>query len=479
MENKKDSDGTSRPGHSIWCVRGRRLLKCSAEQLRPASPREEILEVLASEEGETPPWTFPRIVDELGGNEYEDISKEVPSEESWQKAQDPVEVSQPSRRHTTKRPVGPHDGEPSLQRTRTATTAYTDLGETTAECWWNLLSDQSFEQACGQSFWADNLSTVEIKIPMPESRRGTKAFVNNVEAYFVGAVRRGAVEVNRKLDPEEYRQFQEAKSVEVKNFVAAKAFEALPPELQPDKSQAIGMRWILTWKLKDDGSHKAKARAILQGYQDPQYEHRATTTPVMTRMMRQFLLPHAANHQWRVKKGDVTGAFLQGRQYSGKLHCIPVPEISEAMGLTPGEAVLVKRGCYGLVDAPLEWYRSISQTLEELGLTKSWSDPCCWFYKPDGKLRGIVAGHVDDFLFSGDANDKQWVAIEQELQRRYKWTGWEEGKFVQCGVTIEAQKDGSFKLSQPNFIDKVSEINLSSSRRRDSNILQLRERRRA
>ena len=43
METHKDDQGVPRPSRSIWCVRGRRLLKCSPEQLRPASAREELL----------------------------------------------------------------------------------------------------------------------------------------------------------------------------------------------------------------------------------------------------------------------------------------------------------------------------------------------------------------------------------------------------------------------------------------------------
>ena len=83
------------------------------------------------------------------------------------------------------------------------------------------------------------------------------------------------------------------------------------------------MRWILTWKVKDDGSCKPKARAILLGYQDPAYEHRATTTPVMTKQSRQMLLQVAAIKQWLTQKGDVSGAFLQGREYPSDLFCVP------------------------------------------------------------------------------------------------------------------------------------------------------------
>lgn len=468
METKKDPQGNPQESNSIWCVRGRRLLKCSPEQLRPASPREELLEVLADEQGKGTPWNFPRVVSELGGNEYEDISGEVPSETTWQQAQDPLQTMQPTRRHSTKRPVQVPAESSQPKRGPHVPDAAMEANEFVG--WWNEISDQQFSEAQGQSFWAQDGSMVEIEIPLPETNRGRKALVEDMASYFVGALKRRAVEVSEKrLNPDEFKQFQEAKYKEVKNFISSEAFKALPKELQPDRSQAIGMRWILTWKMKDDGSYKPKARAILQGYQDPEYEHRPTTTPVMTRMTRQLLLQRAAQFRWKVRKGDVTGAFLQGRVYPNDLYCIPVPEICKAMNLQEGEIVKVQRGCYGLVDAPLEWYRSISETLEELGLVKSWADPCCWLWKPQGIPRGMVAGHVDDFLFTGAPDDKEWQAIEQALQKKYQWSDWEEDKFVQCGVHIEAQPDGSFHLSQPHYMDKVSEINLSARRRKEGN----------
>ena len=69
----------------------------------------------------------------------------------------------------------------------------------------------------------------------------------------------------------------------MKNFLASQAVESLPSHLKPSKEQAIGMPWILTWKYREDGRRKAKARAVLLGYQDPSYEHRSTTAPVMSR----------------------------------------------------------------------------------------------------------------------------------------------------------------------------------------------------
>ena len=259
--------------------------------------------------------------------------------------------------------------------------------------------------------------------------------------------------------------FGEAKAVEVRNFIAAKAFEILPEHLKPNYQQAIGMRWILTWKQKEDGSRKAKARAVLLGYQDPAYEHRATTAPVMSRQSRQMLLQQAARRQWTVFKGDVSGAFLQGREYPEVLHCIPCDEICDQMQVPRGSITRLRRACYGLVDAPLEWYRSVSEFLESIGLERTWSDACTWVWRVQGELRGIISGHVDDFLFAGCAKDQQWQDILKKVQERFKWGDWEQDNFVQCGVKVERVKEG-YRLSQPQFVEGLQEIPLNATRRK-------------
>eukprot|EP00435_Cladocopium_sp_Y103_P017346 s510_g4.t1 len=353
-ESKRNDKGELAASSSIWCVRGRRLIKCCPEQLRRASSREELLEHIADPQNEGAPWNFPRVASELGGNEYWDISQDVPNDEDWEMAQNPSETAQPSRRYSQKRPAQRSTPYPVTAPNRASGSSPPDAAmatETTAEAWWNLVSEECNGTAEGEAFWAEEGASVEIAIDLPTSKRGIQNFVDNFELFFIGALKRRAIEVNEKrLSPKDYEAFQEAKQSEVRNFVAAKAFEALPPELRPPLSKTIGMRWILTWKTKDDGTVKPKARAILKGYQDPSYEFRATTTPVMTKQTRQFVLHETARRGWRVKKGDVTGAFLQGRTYPSDLYCVPCPEILEAMGLGKEEIVKVKRGCYGLVD---------------------------------------------------------------------------------------------------------------------------------
>ena len=93
VEHRRAADGSTVSGGSVWCARGRRLLKCSMEQLRPASEREVILTELSGDHD--PSWDFKRVSESLGGHEYEDISSDIPSAEEWRRAQDVSVEEQP------------------------------------------------------------------------------------------------------------------------------------------------------------------------------------------------------------------------------------------------------------------------------------------------------------------------------------------------------------------------------------------------
>ena len=162
----------------------------------------------------------------------------------------------------------------------------------------------------------------------------------------------------------------------------------------------------------------------------------------------------------------MSGVFLQGREYPDTMYCVPCPEILEAMNLAPGTVTQLKKACYGLVDAPLEWYKSVDTFLNSLGFVRSWSDLCVWYWRVSGVLRGAICGHVDDFLFMGDASDTEWNQILDAVQKKFKWGDWERDVFTQCGVRIRATAEG-YELSQPGYAKEIKEIPLSATRRRE------------
>ena len=136
------------------------------------------------------------------------------------------------------------------------------------------------------------------------------------------------------------------------------------------------------------------------------------------------------------------------------------------MNLPPGSVTRLKRACYGLVDAPLEWYRTVALYLESLGLERTWADGCTWAFRLNGTLRGLISGHVDDFLFAGSKQDVRWQEVLSQIKNHFRWRDWEQGKFSQCGVVVQATSEG-FELSQPHYLEGVHELTVSSQRCKD------------
>ena len=66
-------------------------------------------------------------------------------------------------------------------------------------------------------------------------------------------------------------------------------------------------------------------------------------------------------------------------------------------------------------------------------------------------------------FFGGNPKDKEWCAIRERIKARFKWGPWEARKFVQCGTLIEQHEEG-FLLSQPDYLEFISEVHVSKAR---------------
>ena len=94
------------------------------------------------------------------------------------------------------------------------------------------------------------------------------------------------------------------------------------------------------------------------------------------------------------------------------------------------------------------------------------SDPCTWIFMEGTKVISIISGHVDDFLFVGHDSCKKWAELRGAIQKQFNWQEWERDNFVQCGVKVVRLKDGSFELSQRQYLEDIAEIPISRERRR-------------
>ena len=462
VETRVDDNGQLRPGSCVWLHRAGRLIKTAPEQLRAASDRERAMEEL---KGPVEiPWTISSLATHPNRRTYIDISHDKPTDDQFQEAGN----------HPTGRVrfMGKRKGVDSEDASRAARPR--DLDHDSA-----LLHEPGKPRPADSSLIEDcptavDHQCIEIGIDIPTSKRGFQSFLNDPQAFVVNQLKRKTVEVSeRRLSPEEYNKFQEAKDKEVRNYIKSHCFRVLPPHLQPTPEKAVGMRWTLTWKTIQDGTgdKKAKARAVILGYQDKSYEHKQTASPTLSRLGRQAFLVFCAQQHFKVQKGDVSSAFLQGDELQEEMFVIPTPEICKALEIPDSSITRLQRAAYGLVEAPLWWYKSVSGFLVSLGYTRLKSEPCIWAYFNEvGKACSIISGHVDDFLFGGNWNDPTHLRLMGEIQKKFAWGTWESTPFVQCGVKVVQNEDFGFTLDQNEFINdlKTIYINRDRSRKRET-----------
>jgi len=315
-------------------------------------------------------------------------------------------------------------------------------------------------------------TVIEIAFPAMENPSRLKAYLRNPELFVVTSLRKKRVEINeKKLSLSEKELIRFAKGKEVKEFIKEKVVARLLQGEHVHPDDIMKMRFVLTWK-KDPESpdgKKGKARLVVLGFQDPYLGKETTCSPTLNKRSKQMLLQTVVQHGWKLYKGDVTAAFLQGRPLEGKnKYALAPPELAEAMGLPPGERVVrLLKSVYGLATAPLDWYLEVDRVLRTLGGHRCYTDPCVWTFCEKGRLVGIIGAHVDDFLIAGAEENPLWKRITENLLAAFRWTPWETGTFKQCGVKVQQMDDGSIVQDQEEYLQTIEEIDLDKDRAKE------------
>jgi hypothetical protein len=123
----------------------------------------------------------------------------------------------------------------------------------------------------------------------------------------------------------------------------------------------------------------------------------------------------------------------------------------------------VKKGVFGLADAPRQWYLRLCRCMSAHGWTLSFLDQACWYkWGSDGELQGMIVGHVDDLLFGGDTAARHSLdAIGKELG----FGSLTEDDFTWCGKRIQ-KTDDCVRVSMEAYHKNLSTTYVSQQRRK-------------
>ena len=280
------------------------------------------------------------------------------------------------------------------------------------------------------------------------------------------------------LNEDEQEQFRRAKDKEISNWMSTDAVAKILRHQLPAEN-ILRCRWICTWKPIDDPrgeangekkeqKYKAKARLVVLGFMDPALEDIPRDSPTMNKTSRMILLQTITTKGWDLMSFDIRTAFLQGKPQTGRTLAIePVPELRAAMNLKASEVCQLKKGAYGLVDAPFQWFCALRETLMDLQFCPSPFDPCVFTLmqtRQDGtsELAGILGVHVDDGLGAGNEYFKNQI---QKLEAKFPFGEKKHKQFTFTGIEMSQLPDKSITLSQSQYVRKINPIPIEINRK--------------
>ena len=219
----------------------------------------------------------------------------------------------------------------------------------------------------------------------------------------------------------------------------------------------FGSRWVLTWKEPEENSthRRAKARLVVLGYEDPPLTGVVRDAPTLKREGRSIVLQIIASKCWQLHSFDIHTAFLRGKaDASNPLGMEPPLELRELVKLRADEVCELVGNAYGRVDAPLLFYRELSQQLFKLGFRHHSLDPGILIFESweseRRALHGVLGMHVDDGVGGGDNvyHDKLKM-----LQQKLPFGAEKHTSFIFTGMHLHQRSDFAIVVPQAEHVE--------------------------
>ena len=110
---------------------------------------------------------------------------------------------------------------------------------------------------------------------------------------------------------------------------------------------------------------------------------------------------------------------------------------------------------YGLSDASRQWYLKVKQELLSLGFKQLKVDNAVFSWFENGCLHGLVACHVDDFVYAG--SELFHAQVVTKLRSSFIIGKEEKYCFKFLGIFLECQPS-CIRISMKSYIDSLAQM---------------------
>ncbi|CAG2237353.1 unnamed protein product [Mytilus edulis] len=254
----------------------------------------------------------------------------------------------------------------------------------------------------------------------------------------------------------EYRKPDELKA-ELENWKKHHVYQ----EVEDYCQSYVSTRWVYTIKEADYEIHR-KARLVAKGFEEDCLDEIQKNSPTCDKQSLRLILSIIMQKKWSINSIDIKTAFLQGEKMQRKVHLRPPKEAN-----ANGKLWLLEKCVYGLADASLKWYEKVKKTLNECGGTESKIDPAVFYWHNSNGLAGVLAVHVDDFLWAGTnlfeteiiSKIREKFSVGKEASESFKYLG--------LGLS---HADDKIILSQTDYVEVLKTVSIDRKRPNDSQL---------
>ena len=254
----------------------------------------------------------------------------------------------------------------------------------------------------------------------------------------------------------------QAEAKELSNHKKNESWLTISRDQVPQGRRIHKLIWV--YKLKRDGT--AKARLCVQGTTlEAGVDYEQTFSAALKYPSARGLFAYAARHGCKVRSVDLVAAYLQGEFIEGEVvYChLPVgyPEFD-----SKGRPLVarVQKPIYGIQQAGRRLQRKLFAWIEQQGFVPLSDSDSCVFTRecPNGEILTIGV-YVDNLQIVHSAELDQHgrgpagcVYNEFLDAITLEWEVTDEGEMTDLlGIEIDYRADGSIKLHQKAYIDKV------------------------
>ncbi|KAL5006315.1 hypothetical protein ScPMuIL_015121 [Solemya velum] len=246
--------------------------------------------------------------------------------------------------------------------------------------------------------------------------------------------------------------FDDAKCGELNSWKKNRVYIEIPDMGQ----KCISTRWICTLRETDIGI-VPKARLVARGFEELYTSDIQRDSPTCTKESLKMILAVIAQNGWKPCSMDIKTAFLQGHELERDIFIRPPKEAD-----SPGIIWRLKKCVYGLVDASLYWYNRVKSVMLDLGANISRVDPAVFYWiDSDNQVIGILASHVDDFIWSGTPYFEE--SVINKVRSTFCVGKENSVAFQYIGMDLSCEKD-EILLHQDQYVENIAPINIEKNR---------------